>query len=408
MNWRGRSQKAGDRFVTAPLPAGFRVRLRPEVTISGDGRVLVGGSPRTLVELGPPALDALEPGDVLTVCDDATADFAARLLAGNLADPVPDPANAPSEADLTVVIPAYNSAQSLDRALTALAGGPEVVVVDDASADGGATAAVAERHGVRLIRREVNGGPGAARNTGLLAVRTPLVAFVDSDIRVGPAALRRLLAHFADPGLALVAPRVWRLIDTGARVRYEPTVCVEHDTRTTIGHWLARKTAYGASLGALSRIHPHRISAAAFSGLRIPLAVALVLPGWWSVPIIASVMAYTTVTAARRLPEAADLAHAWGIATHQFEHTAGRTTDLLLRHWWPVMVLGMPFSACLRRAVAVALIADLVRIGRNHQRGVDAASYLVGARCDDLAFGWGLWIGAWRRRTLRPLLPKLR
>ena len=72
------------------------------------------------------------------------------------------------------------------------------------------------------------------------------------------------------------------------------------------------------------------------------------------------------------------------------------------------MVLGMPFSACLRRAVAVALIADLVRIGRNHQRGVDAASYLVGARCDDLAFGWGLWIGAWRRRTLRPLLPKLR
>lgn len=477
MNWRGRSQKAGDRFVTAPLPAGFRVRLRPEVTISGDGRVLVGGSPRTLVELGPPALDALELGDVLTVCDDATADFAARLLAGNLADPVPDPANAPSEADLTVVIPAYNSAQSLDRALTALAGGPEVVVVDDASADGGATAAVAERHGVRLIRREVNGGPGAARNTGLLAVRTPLVAFVDSDIRVGPAALRRLLAHFADPGLALVAPRVvgvvntprprwferfdsvhssldrgpepaqvadaaavnwlpvaclvgrvaalgdgfdeglrvgedmdfvWRLIDTGARVRYEPTVCVEHDTRTTIGHWLARKTAYGASLGALSRIHPHRISAAEFSGLRIPLAVALVLPGWWSVPIIASVMAYTTVTAARRLPEAADLAHAWGIATHQFEHTAGRTTDLLLRHWWPVMVLGMPFSACLRRAVAVALIADLVRIGRNHQRGVDAASYLVGARCDDLAFGWGLWIGAWRRRTLRPLLPKLR
>lgn len=474
MKRRGGSPKAGDWFVPQ-LPEGFRVRLRPGVTTTGDGRLLVGGSPRTLVELGRPAVDGLE--EVLTVGDAASAAVAARLLADNLADPVLDPAKGPTEADLTVVVPAYNSAQSLDRALTALAGGSEVIVVDDASSDGGATVAVAERHGVRLIRREMNGGPGAARNTGLRAVRTPLVAFVDADIRVTPTALRGLLAHFADPGLALVAPRVvgvvnsphprwferfdsvhssldrgtepaqvadasavnwlpgacligrvaalgdgfdeslrvgedldfvWRLIDSGARIRYDPTVCAAHDTRTTIGHWLARKTAYGASLGPLSRIHPHRIAAAEFSGPRIPLAAAVALPGWWSVPIIASVMAHTTVTAARRLPEATDLACAWGIATQQFEHTAGRTTDLWLRHWWPVLLVGLPFSACLRRAGAVALIADVVRIGRYHQRGVDATTYLAGARCDDLAFGLGLWIGAFRGRTLRPLLPRLR
>ncbi|WP_425310604.1 glycosyltransferase family 2 protein [Ammonicoccus fulvus] len=207
MNEMGRSPDAGDRFVTAPLPEGFRVRLRPGVATTGDGRVLVGGSPRTLVELGHPAVNT--PEEVLTVADAASAAVAARLLADNLADPVVDPGDGPTEADLTVVVPAYNSPQSLDRALTALAAGPQVIVVDDASSDGGATAAVAERHGARLIRREANGGPAAARNTGLRAVGTPLVAFVDADIRVTATALRGLLAHFADPGLALVAPVWW-------------------------------------------------------------------------------------------------------------------------------------------------------------------------------------------------------
>jgi mycofactocin system glycosyltransferase len=74
-------------------------------------------------------------------------------------------------------------------------------------------AAVAAGAGADYLHRPVNGGPAAARNTGLAAAGTPLVAFLDSDCVPGPGWLDRLLPHFADPVVAAVAPRI---------VSYEP------------------------------------------------------------------------------------------------------------------------------------------------------------------------------------------
>ncbi len=83
-----------------------------------------------------------------------------------------------------------------------------MVVVDDGSDDPESVAGVCGRHGARLIRRPVNGGPGAARNDALAVIDTELVAFVDSDCAVDPGWLAPLVRHFDDPTIGAVAPRI--------------------------------------------------------------------------------------------------------------------------------------------------------------------------------------------------------
>ncbi len=107
-----------------------------------------------------------------------------------------------------MVVPVRDRSASLDRCLRALGPEADVVVVDDCSDDPASVAAVVARHGARLIRRPVNGGPGAARNEALAGLATELVAFVDSDCTVSPGWLPSLLWLFDDPSVGAVAPRI--------------------------------------------------------------------------------------------------------------------------------------------------------------------------------------------------------
>jgi mycofactocin glycosyltransferase len=146
----------------------------------------------------------------------AARKLARRLLDAGIAHPDfgRPPADAPRPGDVTVVIPVRDRHAELARCLAGLReaatgnDAPSVVVVDDCSADPAAIAAIAAEGGARAIRRPVNGGPGAARNTGLAAAATELVAFLDSDCVPRSGWLDRLLPHFADPAVGAVAPRI--------------------------------------------------------------------------------------------------------------------------------------------------------------------------------------------------------
>jgi glycosyltransferase involved in cell wall biosynthesis len=85
---------------------------------------------------------------------------------------------------VSVVIPAYNRAEFLPRALQSVfAQHPEppgeVIVVDDCSTD--ATSEVAAQLGAHVIRHERNLGEGGARNTGIAAASHEWIALLDSD-----------------------------------------------------------------------------------------------------------------------------------------------------------------------------------------------------------------------------------
>ncbi|MFJ4818708.1 glycosyltransferase family 2 protein [Streptomyces sp. NPDC088801] len=104
-------------------------------------------------------------------------------------------------ARVAVVVIGYDDAAHVtDAVRSALAQGPavrEVVAVDDCSTDG--SAALLDRLAVseprlKVIRRRANsGGCGTPRNTGLDAVTSPYVMFLDSDDVLPPGAVEALL-----------------------------------------------------------------------------------------------------------------------------------------------------------------------------------------------------------------------
>jgi hypothetical protein len=110
---------------------------------------------------------------------------------------------------LTAIIPLYNHADEVWGALGSLEQSSmadwEVVVVDDASSDGGegrvrSWMAARPHLACKLVRHDLNRGLAAARNTGVERARTDRLLMLDADNQVRPIAMGRLMdALDADP-----------------------------------------------------------------------------------------------------------------------------------------------------------------------------------------------------------------
>jgi mycofactocin system glycosyltransferase len=300
--------------VIPPLPTGFRIAIDAD-TKQLDGTTLFGGSPARVLRLSASGLAAwteLRHGPVTST---ASGVLARRLTDAGLAHPRPPAAGAP---DVTVIVPVRDRPTMLAGCLAATGRRHPVVVVDDGSTDPRSVAAVAAEHGATLVCRSDNGGPGAARNSGLDRVTSEFVAFLDSDCVAKPDWIDLLAGHFGDPLVAAVAPQVvalaasdhagsgldlgaragrvvpgtriayvptaalivrraalcdvgvfdaalrygedvdlvWRLHAAGWRVRYDPAVQVRHHEPGTWSGLLARRFRYGTSAGPLARRHP--------------------------------------------------------------------------------------------------------------------------------------------------------
>jgi glycosyltransferase involved in cell wall biosynthesis len=118
---------------------------------------------------------------------------------------------------VSVVIPAYNRAEMVGRAVcsvnTQVRFTPaEVIVVDDCSSD--ATGQVARELGADVVRTPRNLGEGGARNAGIAAARQPWVALLDSDDEWLPHLLQTLWPLRGDH-LLVAGSCLWRGGDSG-------------------------------------------------------------------------------------------------------------------------------------------------------------------------------------------------
>ena len=124
---------------------------------------------------------------------------------------------------ISVIVPVYNAEPYLETCLNSLleqtCRDTEIILVDDGSTDnsGRMCDSYAKKDArVRVLHKE-NGGASSARNAGLCAATGDYVYFLDSDDRIVPELLEKLLASAEEHQSELVFFDAWAVDeDTGA------------------------------------------------------------------------------------------------------------------------------------------------------------------------------------------------
>jgi len=477
------ARSSGDVEVTGPrLPDGFAVQVDRRVRVLGEGAALLGGSPTRLLRLAPAAQTMLNGGR-LEVHDATSAQLARTLLDATVAHP--RPLSGPSHRDVTVVIPVRDNPSGIAR-LVALLREMRIVIVDDGSAIPVLESDLTAVHcDVRVLRHNRSKGPAAARNAGMRACDTDLVAFLDSDVVPRRGWLEALLGHFCDPAVALVAPRIvalhpsdsvvaryeavrssldlglreapvvpygtvsyvpsaaiicrrrslievggfdealesgedvdlcWRLIEAGARLRYEPIAMVAHDHRTELRKWFARKSFYGGSAAPLAIRHPGKTAPLVISGWTLVVWMLVAIGSSLGYLASAAVAAITGHRIAKSLSSVqTEPMEVAVVALHGLWSAALQLASAICRHYWPIALIAAVLSRRCRRVVLVAAVLDgvfdwITRNGNadDDTKRVGVLTYILLKRIDDIAYGLGLWSGVVRERHAGALKPQIR
>ena len=104
-----------------------------------------------------------------------------------------------SNLTISIIVPVWNSERTIEMTVGALLmqtlAADEIIIVDDGSTDRTTARLAGFGDRIRIVRRE-NGGPAAARNTGVREARGEMIAFTDSDCLPEGSWLATLLAGF--------------------------------------------------------------------------------------------------------------------------------------------------------------------------------------------------------------------
>jgi len=116
---------------------------------------------------------------------------------------------------VTVVCVTYRSARLAERMASTLAPFPHVVLVDNASNDGGPARMRELLPHATIIERHRNGGFGSGCNEGVSAASTPFVLLLNPDCHIDVAAVEQLVDTLHRyPSAGIVAPQSWLHDDT--------------------------------------------------------------------------------------------------------------------------------------------------------------------------------------------------
>lgn len=150
---------------------------------------------------------------------------------------------------ITVIVPAFNAAASLERCVISVLGQTlnnlEIIIVDDGSVDGtGALAdTLASRYRQVRVIHQTNEGLSGARNSGIDGASGSRLYFLDADDYIAPDTLEKLSSVMDETDTAFVAGGLVKVDKNGeviSRILVEPSTVDER------GFWEGFKAACGS------------------------------------------------------------------------------------------------------------------------------------------------------------------
>lgn len=240
------------------------------------------------------------------------------------------------------------------------------------------------------------------------------VAYVPSAAVLGRTQILRQLGGFDETlRYGEDVDLVWRAAEADFVCRYEPEVTVSHEPRRSWSALAEQRFRYGTSAAPLEARHPgstrplriNRWSAA---------TIAMLLVGH---PVVAAAIAASTVISlARRLSSLPDR---WRVslrlAGRGHLHAGQTLLESAVRTWWPITACGIAASRRCRNVIAAFVVLRALRpsLDRSAPDSNDSEDRLDPLRVscakivDDVAYGTGVWFGAWRARDARCLIPRI-
>jgi len=198
---------------------------------------------------------------------------------------------------------------------------------------------------------------------------------------------------------------VWRLVERGGRVRYEPRSEVRHAPRTTWRAWARQRFDYGTSAAPLAKRHGHRtiapVRVSGWTALAWGLA-ALGRPGLG----LAVAFGSAALLPRKLKPAGVPPAESLKLAARGHLGAGGYLAEALTRTWGPVAIPLLLTGKRGRIVLALAMTRHLRDWLRERPR-LDPARWLLARIADDLGYGAGVWRGCLRERTVTPLVPDL-
>jgi mycofactocin system glycosyltransferase len=199
---------------------------------------------------------------------------------------------------------------------------------------------------------------------------------------------------------------VWRLVDAGWRVRYEPTVTVRHREPASWRQLWSRRFLYGTSAGPLARRHPGRLAPVELRPWPTVAAVAVLTGRYRWAAAVALVATVHTAVRVRGHGIPLRTVAGWNGAGIGWTIVGlGRAATVLAA---PLLIGAACARGRVRRAAALLLLAPPAAEWVRRRPAIDPLRWTVASVADDASYGAGVWVGCLRARTFGPLLARFR